>query len=641
MNDKDIKIIEKIYKAKKAYYKTGNAIMSDQEYDSLEEYIRQKYPNHPLFEEVGHSPSSYWSTEKHNIPMGSLDKVHNEEDMRKWAKKYYGSLFILQWKLDGLSLSLNYENSEFIRALTRGDGFEGEDISDNVMLMQNFKRKIPGFSGSIRAEILLFKEDFNNINLVLPEDKKYSNPRNAASGISRRLDGKFCKYLHLIYYDIMDSIDEHEKIKKLKELDLETVESFTDNEFDKIVQTFYTLRDIRPDLPFGIDGAVVKVSSYDIQQKEGSSRNRPKAQKAWKFDPPGAATEFIKVEWDVGRTGVLTPLAHLDPIEIDGSTIRKATLHNVAEIKRLGIGRGDIVMLTKRGDIIPKITSVIESKGQPITIPVECPSCGYKLLNDGKRLICQNDECSRKNFFRTLNWIKVTEIDNFGESLANELYNTGKLQSIADIYRLNRYDIKELDRWGDKSADLIIKNIEKTKILSSVKFLSALGVPTISERTSKELIKHFGSIPKLMEADIENIKKLKGFSDISAEKIVLGLLKHKKEIEYLLSIIEIKEEDSEGPLSNQSFCFTGAMKYPRNFYQDLVKKYGGDSKSTVTKDLTYLVCNDDRGSNKSKKAKEHGVKTINEDEFISLLPSNCMPKKTKRVINYPLFDDEG
>jgi len=635
------KEIQKLIAAKRAYYINGRSDMTDQEFDALEEYVRQQNPDHPYFEITGHDPSPYWNSAEHNIPMGSLDKVHNENDIKKWAQKYKGSFFTLEWKLDGLSLSLDYENSKFVRAITRGNGFKGEDISDNVVLMQNFKKILPDFEGSLRAEIILYKEDFERINSILSDSDKYSNPRNAAAGISRRLDGKFCKYLRLIYYDITEIIDEHEKIKKLRDdFNLVTVESYTDNDFNKIISTFNTLKDLRSNLPFEIDGAVIKVSSIDIQQKEGSIKNKPKAQKAWKFDPPGAVTVFLKEEWDVGRTGVVTPLAHLKPVQIEGSEIKKATLHNIAEIKRLGIGYGDTVMIEKRGDIIPKIISVIEHKNKPIKIPNNCPYCNSLLSNDGIRLFCTNENCFRKEFYRILYWIKTLEIDGFGKSLTHELCNEGKLTCIADIYRLKKYDISALERWGEKSAEKIMNSIEKSKNITPTKFLTALGIPGISDMTCKELLQTFGTIDELMNKNVSDIIKLKGFSDISASNIVNGLAKFSEEIKYLLKIINLKTEETKGSLSNISFCFTGIMEHPRLFYQDLVKKHGGINKSSVTKDLTYLVCNENKGSTKSRKAEKYGTKIITEKEFLSILPSNPdFPKKIK-LENYSLFDNE-
>ncbi len=637
----------KLKEARHAYYVLGKPIMSDTEFDALEDLLKKSDPNNPYFETVGHdTPCTSWESAKHNIPMGSLEKVHTEEDAVKWASKFTGNIFTLQFKLDGLSVSLDYEDGVFTQAITRGDGFEGEDISENVRLMEGFKEGLSGFTGSLRAEIVLCKSDFRAINHTLSENDQYSNPRNAASGITRRLDGRFCRYLNLIYYDITEALDENDKITLIKKFELPAVESLTFKEFDRIAEAFKKLADMRPRLPYDIDGAVIKITSYDVQQKEGSTRNRPKAQKAWKFEPPGAATVFLREEWDVGRTGVITPLAHLEATDIDGSTIRKATLHNVAEIKRLGIGRGDTVMLVKRGDIIPKIEAVLEHKGSPIKIPTECPSCRTKLNNDGIKLTCPNDDCFRRNFYTTLNWIKVTEIDTFGESLAKELYNIGKLTCIADIYRLKKKDISEIERWGGKSADTVMTNIEKSKTLTPVKFLAAIGIPGISGRTSEELLKAFGDIHRLMEVDIEQIKALRGFSDISAANVVVGLLKHSKEIKYLLTIINLSEKAGGGVLDETSFCFTGAMENSRSFYQKIVTKHGGTNKSSVTQDLTYLVCNENRGSSKSRKVDKYNedrpdyakIQIITEHQFLDMVPEEKPEPKTK-VESYSLFDE--
>jgi len=344
--------------------------MTDQEYDALEERIRQFDPNHPILEKIGHPVSSPWPKSGHNIAMGSLEKVHTKEDFLKWASKFKSCLFTLQLKLDGFSVSLNYAEGKFIQGVTRGDDTEGEVISPNIILMKGFRPILPGFTGSLRAETMLGRDVFNRINLSLPEKDQYANPRNAAAGISRRLDGKFCKYLNLTFYDITEDLDENIKLDRLKELGLPVPTSFTgDAEF--IAEQFEAFKTKRASLPFDIDGMVVKVCDKYVQKTLGSNKGRPRAQKAWKFDPPGAATVLLSVTWEVGRTGVVTPLGHVEPVEIAGSTIRKVTLHNIAQIKKLGVNIGDTIMLVKSGDIIPFVVKVID----PVYI---CPECGFK-----------------------------------------------------------------------------------------------------------------------------------------------------------------------------------------------------------------------------------------------------------------------
>jgi DNA ligase (NAD+) len=367
-------IVKKMVEAREAYYNTGTSIMSDQEYDALEATIAQHDPLNPVLEKVGHTPSSAWEKGRHQIPMGSLEKCHTEADVRKWAKKYKDQKFIMQLKLDGLSVSLDYENEAFKRALVRGDGVEGEDISDNVRLMKNFKNTLEdsGPSISVRAEMIIGKEDFERINLSLPEKDRYSNPRNAASGISRRLDGKYCKYIQLIFYDINEpAVNEDKKLEILEFFGLPIPSPHKIGDLETIISAFEKFKTIRSSLPFDIDGVVIKVCSNAVQEVEGSVRNRPKAQRAWKFEPPGAITTLLKVTWDVGRTGIITPRAWVEPVEIEGSVIKKSTLHNIAQIKKLSIGIGDMIMIVKAGDIIPFVTKVVD----PIYI---CPECNFK-----------------------------------------------------------------------------------------------------------------------------------------------------------------------------------------------------------------------------------------------------------------------
>jgi len=612
-------VIKTLLEARRAYYETGYATLSDLEYDALEEAVKRYDPNHPIFEKVGVTPSTAWKKAIHSISMGSLQKCHSSEDFIKWAEKFKNELLVMQSKLDGLSLSLDYENSKFIRGVTRGDGKQGEDISANVCLMGGFKENlmIKGFSGSIRAEIVLSRESFNKINSILSEEDKYANPRNAASGISRRLDGKYCKYLQLMYYDISDPINEDEKINKLRSMGLIVPDQIIGH-IEGMLEGFNTFKEKRPDLSFSIDGVVIKVNSFNIQQQEGIVQNRPKAQMAWKFDPPGAVTMLNRVTWEVGRTGVITPLGHVEPVEIDGSKISRVTLHNVAEIKRLDIGLGDTIMLDKAGDIIPKIRYVIEHKNVPIDIPACCPVCEKPLNNNNIQLFCMNNACGAKNLQRILHFIKVAKIDEFGESLVTKLFDEGIINNISDIFILEKEDIINIEGWGNKSADTIISNINACRKMKPAIFLAAMGIPSLSTSTAEDLWGKYGSIDKIKKATIEDICTIKGYSIVSATKIIEGLTAFWDQIIQTLKYVELMNQKESGKLSELSFCFTGAMTHPRAYYQDIVNKNGGKNFSTVTKDLSYLVCNEDRGSSKSQKATKFGIKIISEKEFLKL-----------------------
>jgi len=508
------------------------------------------------------------------------------------------------------------------------------------------------FGGAIRGEIVLSKADFDKINSTLPDDQ-YSNARNAAAGISRRLDGKYCQYLMILPYDIVETgkdHDENQKLEVLKSLGFK-VPTQVVGDVNKMVWAFSEMKKKREGYPIGLDGMVVKVCSSEIQKSAGVVNNRPKAMIAWKFDPPGAVTKLEKVTFDIGRTGVVTPLGWVEPAKIDGSVIRKVTLHNIAEIQSLGIGIGDLVTLVKRGDVIPKIETVLESQGVPIEIPTRCPSCDSMLDNDDIRLMCRNPHCPKKSFNRIMNWVKVTEIDGFGEALAEALQEAGKLNHIRDIYNLKVEDIASLEGWGHKSAKTILESIGKTRSLSAIKFLAGIGIPGISFRTSEELMRHFRSVPKLRVVTAEEIKELRGFSDISASAIVKGLDEYWSDIESLMEYILISSIGDEasrlpektGPLSGMSFCFTGAMSKPRPVFQKMVEDLGGVSSSTVVRNLTYLVCNEDKGSSKSQKAKQYGVKIISEQEFLAMAGIRIDPPATPTKPTYEiesLFEEE-
>lgn len=637
-------IAKKINEANKSYYNTGYTTMSDQEYDALKELLKFHSPNHPIFEQVGEKVSSNWEKAEHEIFMGSLEKVHTEDEFLKWAEKFKDEEFIIQPKYDGLSLETKYDNGSFVQAITRGDGYIGEDISNNVKKMSGFKEEFESIlvnqdqlTFTARCEVILCKSELNNINSIIEEDKVYKNCRNAASGISRRLDGRYCKYLKLFYYDILtpEPMNEDEKIELLKKLLLESVPYSVGN-IKKMVDSYNKFKAGRDRLPYGIDGMVIKINSWKKQQELGVVNNRPKGQIAWKFDPPGAATILTRVTPEVGRTGVITPLGHVDPVEIDGSIISKVTLHNYDEIKRLEVGLGDLVMLVKKGDIIPKIISVIDHKNIPIDIPDKCPVCNGNVVNDGVKLFCVNESCIAKHFQRILNFIKTLKIDGFGDALAEKLFDLGKLKYLADVFDLKNEDIAEIDGWGEKSAQTIISNINNLKqSIDPIIFLASMGIPTLSISTAEDLWGKYGSIDKILEATVDDICTMKGYSQISATKIVSGLSEWAPQILRVLSYVKLKDK-TQGKLSGMSFCFTGEMSNPRPFFQNIVSKHGGKNDSSVTKNTTYLVCNENKGSSKYKKAEQYNTKIINENQFMKMV-GESLPKK---LITQPMFEGE-
>ena len=642
MKLEDTDIIEKMIAARQAYY-NGKPIMRDQEYDALEEALRQRDPNHPLLATVGHAPAGPWPKARHFIPMGSLAKVNTLADFSSFAAKFPGRRFSAQHKMDGLSLSLEYDANEFVRAVTRGGGDEGEDISDNVRLMSNFRQTLKflgaarEFTGSVRAEVMLPRHYFDRINAILPEDDKYENTRNAAAGICRRLDGLYCKYLTLVAYDMTEKIDEDKKIERLEQLGFD-VPWHTAGSADEIVLAYGNVRANRPNLHLDIDGIVVKVCSADDQESAGSVGGKPRAQVAWKFDPPGAATTFIQEEWDVGHTGVVSPVGILEPVKIAGSTIRRVTLCNVAEIKRLGIGRGDIVAVIKANDVIPKLIEVIEHKGAEIQIPTTCPRCQSVIENDGVRLFCRNDDCPGRNLHRILHWIKFAKIDQFGEAVVRELNAAGKLSRISDVYRLTAEDISSIEGWGEASAAKIMDNIKRSKCLRAEAFLSSVGIPGISDRTAEDMLKAFGDVEGALKATKEAVADLKGYSDVSAEAIVSGLAKHAQEVRELLGFITLGVEPQGGILAGLTFCFTGEMSKPRAQFQDMVTRNGGRNLTGVTKELKYLVCNENKGSSKSVKAAKLGVKVITEAEFLGMVVDTTMADPAEPA---SLFEEEA
>jgi DNA ligase (NAD+) len=637
-------IATKLAEADQAYYNTGNHVLSDIEYDSLRELLRKGDSNHPYFEKVGEKPSSAWQKAQHEIPMGSLEKIYFEEEFLKWAAKTGAETFIAQPKVDGLSLGQKYDAGTFNCAITRGDGEFGELISPNVERMSGFVKEPNvllameswGNSFSVRCEIVLLKENLERINSI--SEEPYKNCRNAASGISRRLDGKFSKYLSLLYYDILgeDPLDEDKKVELLNSLGFHVVPSRIGTA-KEVVEFYNQFKKDREDIPYGIDGVVIKVLSWEKQLELGTINNRPKGQIAWKFDAAGAATTLKNITWETGRTGVICPLGHVEKVEIEGSEIERVTLHNVAQIRKNNLGLGDLVLIEKAGDVIPYLSSVIEHKGNPIEIPTKCPSCNSNLVNDEIKLMCTNDLCEAKIFQRILYFIKTLKIDSFGESLAEKLYDLGKLKTLADLFKITKEDIASIEGWGSKSAETIIANIHKVKKIDPITFLSSMGIPSLSTSTAEDLWKKYGSMDKIKAATLDDICTIKGYSFISAKKIVDGLAIWGGQIEAVLKFVEFQDNATDGKFSGMRFCFTGAMAESRSFYQAIVTKNGGKNDSSITKATTYLVCNENKGSSKSRKAEKVGCKIINEAQFMELAGEVIQQKP--KLVTKSLFEE--
>lgn len=616
---------EILMSAKKAYYTSDKPIMDDHTFDVLEEILRQKAPYHRIFTKVGNKNfNTGFDKKKHTIPMGSLNKVNLYEDLVHYfeLKKINTTEFIIEPKCDGISLEIEYKEGRAIDAITRGDGIIGDVITQNVVKMQNFLPIIKNkFTGSIRFEIVVTLSDFNKLNKVSKEI--YSNPRNAASGLSQRLDGKyseFCTIFAVALYPQKNT--EQENMDYLNNLGLVTVENILCTNFpdiEKIYQEFLSHK--RKNYPYEIDGLVIKINDLKIQKELGARDNRPKGQVAYKFPSLTNETQIKNITWQVGPLGTITPVAEVDPIETSGAIITFASLANYDLIKEKNINVGDIVEISRRGDVIPHIEKVITKVNQGhIIAPTNCPICNTKLIVDHKFLKCPNSLCLSQVLGVLNLFCKTLDIKNISSKTISKLFEAKKLLLPGDFYILKVEDIATLDNLGEKSAKNIISEIQAKRNLTLMEVMDAAQIPNFSHARIKQMIDFgFNTPEKLLNLKLTDFDNLPGFKITLAQKIIDGINLRKEIINSIFSQINLTKNTSQNKLNNLTFCITGDLSIPRKAMIEKIESLGGKFISSVTSNTNYLLTNETNGnSTKFLTAKKLGVKIINENKFQKL-----------------------
>lgn len=629
-----VKELETLIKKYQDSYYNGEAEISDAEFDSLWDELKLLDPENSILHKVG-ADSGNFNKVNHIMPMGSQEKAANPEQFYSWAKKHIYDSYLVEYKLDGASLELQYKNGKLQCAVTRGDGVIGDDITTNAKKMNGVmiaitKHGVPvDFTGGIRGEVIMTHDVHKNYFA----DK--ANCRNAANGLMKRKDGSGSEYLKLIVYDALATeglspfSNEQEKIQWLKDCGFNTVEVKICNTPEAVVEYRSSVMDIRKNLDFDIDGLVIKENVID---KEDAKRTRPDKQIAFKFSLEEAVSVLREVEWSING-GTYTPVAIFDEVELNGTTVQRASLANPDTMKNLGIKIGSKVVVVKRGEIIPKIESVLHDetcKESEIVIPSNCETCGTSLVNEGTRLYCPNKNCSKRVLHQLLKWVQVVDIRDLGETLVNSLFEKKVVQSISDIYKLTvetltPFFLNEESIAAEKKslgAEKVIKSIENHKNISLEAFVAGFDIEGIGETTVEKLVAAgFNSLEKLLNASVDEIATVYGFAEIMAKTFVYGLKENAEEMKNLSSIYVNIIKKEAGALSGKSFCFTGELvTMKRADAENLVKNAGGSCKSSVTKDLSYLVTNDtSSGSSKNVKAAKLGIPIISEKEFLQMI----------------------
>lgn len=609
-------------------YDNDAPLVSDDAYDALEEELRVLDPANPFLARVG-SPvaADAWEKARHEIPMGSLNKVTNEEELRSWLarcdelldKEGIGSiaddLYVAE-KLDGISIELIYRDGRLIDGITRGDGEVGERITDNVVRMRGIPHRIAHPEPlSVRGEIILRISDWEKHFRAAG----YGSPRNTAAGAARRLDGATAKLLTIVSYDVAEELNlatEVEKFELLNRLGFAIPNCFH-GDLATILDVYQQYEDSRrAELDYEIDGLVVRANQLSAQAALGQLNRRPRGAVAFKFSSVGKVTTIRSITWETGPSGRVTPLASFDPVELVGANVKRASLHNMANVREKGFGVGDEVLVKRRNDVIPYVEEIVVDGGRTAEPPESCAVCGKQLTIDGEYLMCTNRNCEALLQGRIKNWIKAVGALEWGDKLVATLVDKEMVKEPLDLYRLTVDDIASLDRHGKKSAQNALDQLRGRLPLRLDTFLAALGIPGFAARTATLVVRAgYDTLDKLQNATVEELAAIDGLGDIKAQNIVDGLAARADEIARLVDGgLAPVTGDAAGPLAGKSFCITGSHSRPRKELEVLIADAGGLMLSGVTKELDYLLIADPSStSSKASKARRYGTQLIDED----------------------------
>lgn len=599
---KDLELV--IQQANKDYYNDVPS-MSDSAFDTLRDELKILDPNNKVLKEVGSSPSSALKKVKHKIPMGSQEKVNTPQEVSDWFNKYIPEKSVT-WseKIDGLSLSAFYKNGVLVQGVTRGDGEEGEDITHTLLKSQCPKKLKKKVTHEIRAEVYLRK------SIYLKEFSDKKNPRNAAAGTLRRLDGSRSEFLEVKFYQIdMDFETEAERMEYIESLGLDTPKWGVAKSVEDIEKLWKKYEGgVRDQTDYEIDGLVLVSNSVKNQDELGVVDGRPRFARAYKFTSQGGKTIFRSIENQVGRTGIITPVGKIDKVNVAGVDITSVTLHNYKYIQEKGLKLNQEVFVERKGDVIPQITQVLNTEGDDIKVPTKCPCCKSKLepAKDLIAIYCTNPDCAEQKIQGLLFWLEVIDVKGMAYKMVEKLFNTGKVTKIKDFYSLSVEDISSLERSGETIAKKLVQELKTKSHMEAPAFLKGFGISELGETTARLILENH-KLENIFDLSAEDLIKIHGIGKITAESVVVGLKVRQKEILEMTKIVNIKKA-IEGTLTGKSFCFTEVRD--KDLEADL-KAQGATILDGVNKTLSYLIVKNKNGtSSKLEKARKNNVEII-------------------------------
>ncbi len=646
MSSADILELERLIRYhNRAYFVLNKPEISDPEFDQLVERLKRLKPNSSVLTEIGSDLSVSSKKVTHKRPMLSLDKCYGQRDFEKWFEKIKGSVLGMP-KTDGIACSIHYDShGNLTLAATRGDGEVGEDITANVLRIKGIPSKIPlnppllkgeasppfekggqgGFEirGEVYMKLSRFREHYA---------KEFSNPRNLAAGaLKQKESDKSAAYgLSFLAYDIDGTslATESEKFAFLKSLGFEVMETHVFQRPEECEQHYRDWAKRRSNLDYEIDGVVFRADQVSEQTRLGVTAHHPKWSIAYKFQGESASTQLLGVEWSLGRTGVITPVAIVEPVQVSGAMVSRASLHNLTIFENLKLTEHAVVEIVRRGGVIPHVEQVFEAVGKPLNRPHDCPSCGREAVIDGEFLCCPEPEtCPEIIAGRLIHFCSVLELEGFGEKIIHNLIRAGLLKEPADLFKLKLEQLLQLERMGDVLAKKLLAQVDAKRVIGLADFLTALGFDELGPTIAEALANHFGTLERLQQASSEELTSIFGIGESIAESVQHGFKAFASEIDALLKVVRIekptpKAENTGHPLFGKSVVFTGTLqKFERKEIQKRVRALGGLTPSTVSAQTDYLVLGGGEGapSSKHKAALKHGVKVLSEEEFEQLL----------------------
>ncbi len=644
------------------YHTLDKPIIADAEYDRLLRELQQIETTHPELltpdsptQRVGAAASTEFGQVRHDMPMLSMDNAFNDDEAYEWDRRVRQGLerdavaYTIEPKFDGTSISLRYEGGVLAVAGTRGDGETGEDVTANVRTIKTVPLQLRGNDWpkvlEVRGEIVIPKKAFAQLNVAQQErgERSFANPRNVAAGSLRQLDPKITAARPLMFFPwglgyVSAPVARHysEVVAKLRDWGFRVTDYFESaGGIDACLAYYRRLLEQRNDLPFEIDGVVYKVDDLRARDQLGFTARAPRWAIAHKLPAQEETTVVEDILASVGRTGVVTPVAKLQPVQVGGVTVSNATLHNIDEVERKDVRIGDTVIIRRAGDVIPEIVGVVKekrpSKARGWHMPKQCPVCGSQVVREEGEsahrcmggLVCSAQRTGTILHFASRH---AMDVEGLGDKLVEQLVEKGMVKTVADLYRLRFDELAELERMGQKSAQNLLDQLEKSKTTTLARFLHALGIPQVGETTAELLARHYGTLEAIMEVDAQQLQQVHGIGPNMAEDVYYFFQEpHNREVIAALRqagvrwpIVERRRHD-EQPLAGKTFVLTGTLTaMSRDEAKRRVQELGGTVSGSVSKKTSYVVVGDEPGS-KADKARELGVPILGEREFLTLI----------------------